>query len=401
MRYASIIVAACECLTEITMSGKSSSSRIRTSESADSTSASGDLVPNFASTSLSSDPAFTPTRIGTPRAFASRAISRSRSWCLMFPGLIRSPWTPPSRAAIAYFHWKCTSATTGTVECSAIAFSASASSQCGTATRTMSTPAATTEAICCRVALTSEVLVVVIVCTEIGASPPISTDPRRTFRDGRRFASIDPGPRSLTEDVERHLTLLGLVHLEQDQPLPPPEHRLAGRDRDGVRGRRQQHRLDVRVSVRALVGLVEVLRPATHVVVGVVDALRNELLHARAEVLQGAVLPLVDEERRRRVLAERDRGAVGHPRVLDRALELLGEIQVGVALHSRDLDRRGPGLHEALLVSAAAATGRSNVNTLPFPTSLSARIRPPWASTTDLAIARPIPVPPSRCDRDG
>src|SRR5581483_5154430 len=167
----------------------------------------------------------------------------------------------------------------------------------------------------------------------------------------------------------------------------PKTWHVTGRDRDGVRGRRQQHRLDVRVSVRALVGLVEVLRPATHVVVGVVDALRNELLHARAEVLQGAVLPLVDEERRRRVLAERDRGAVGHPRVLDRALELLGEIQVGVALHSRDLDRRGPGLHEALLVSAAAATGRSNVNTLPFPTSLSARIRPPWASTTDLAIA--------------
>ena len=69
---------------------------------------------------------------------------------------------PASSAAIAYFHWKWMSATTGTVDFAAIATSASASSQCGTATRTMSTPAATSDAICCRVALMSAVFVVVI-----------------------------------------------------------------------------------------------------------------------------------------------------------------------------------------------------------------------------------------------
>ena len=33
------------------------------------------------------------------------------------------------------------------------------------------------------------------------------------------------------------------------------------------------------------------------------------------------------------------------------------------------------------------AIGTSNVNVLPFPGSLSARIVPPWASTTERAIA--------------
>ena len=60
------------------------------------------------------------------------------------------------------------SAITGTVDFAAIAVRASASSQCGTATRTMSTPVATSEAICCSVALMSAVFVVVIDWTEIG-----------------------------------------------------------------------------------------------------------------------------------------------------------------------------------------------------------------------------------------
>ena len=126
---------------------KSSSSRIRASFSADSTSASGVGAPYRASRSFSSEPAFTPIRIGTPRAFASRAITRTLSWYLMLPGLIRRPWIPASSAAIAYFHWKWMSAITGTVDLAAIASSAFASSQCGTATRTMSTPVATSEAI--------------------------------------------------------------------------------------------------------------------------------------------------------------------------------------------------------------------------------------------------------------
>jgi hypothetical protein len=82
------------------------------------------------------------------------------------------------------------SATTGTVDLAAMAGSASASSQCGTATRTMSTPAATSEAICCSVALMSAVFVVVIDCTRIGASPPTVTPPTLTCLERLRFASI-------------------------------------------------------------------------------------------------------------------------------------------------------------------------------------------------------------------
>src|SRR6185295_19117203 len=180
--------------------------------------ASGDGRPYFCSRSGSREPAFTPIRIGTLRALASRAISRTLSWYRMLPGLIRSPWIPASSAAIAYFHWKWMSATTGTVDLAAIAVRASASSQCGTATRTMSTPAATSEAICCRVALMSAVLVVVIDWTRIGASPPIVTSPTRTWRLFLRSVSTAPVSQpSLAEDVEDDLPVLGLVHLEQDQ----------------------------------------------------------------------------------------------------------------------------------------------------------------------------------------
>ena len=129
-------------------------------------------------------------RMGTPRAFASRAMSRTLSWYLMLPGLMRSPWMPASSAAMAYFHWKWMSATTGTVDFAAMATSASASSQCGTATRTMSTPAATNEAICCSVALMSAVFVVVIDWIEMGASPPIFTEPIWIWRVSLRGVGI-------------------------------------------------------------------------------------------------------------------------------------------------------------------------------------------------------------------
>src|SRR6266568_9401287 len=169
----------------------------------------------------------------------------------MLPGLIRRPWMPASRAAMAYFHWKWMSAMTGTVACCAMAFRASASSQWGTATRTMSTPVATSEAICCRVALTSAVLVVVMDWTRTGASPPTSTQPTLIFREVRRGLAIrapilrGPPVGSFAEHVEDHVTVLGLVQLEQDQSLPPAEQRLAGADRNGVRRRPKHHVGDV------------------------------------------------------------------------------------------------------------------------------------------------------------
>src|SRR5205085_589063 len=44
----------------------------------------------------------------------------------------------------------------------------------------------------------------------------------------------------------------------------------------------------------------------------------------------------------------------------------------------------------------AAPTGRVKENVLPRPgPSLSTRIRPPWASTSDLVMYRPSPTPPT------
>src|SRR5918992_1460663 len=193
----------------------------------------------------------------------------------MFPGLMRSPWIPASSAAIAYFHWKWMSATTGTVDFAAIA---------------------TSDAICWSVALISAVLVVVIDWTETGCSLPIGMRPSWICRVGRRGSIIAlpvyGGPRSsLPEDLERDRPVLRLVELEEDEPLPRAERRLAGHHGDRVRRGGQEHRLHVRVAVLPLVGM-EVLRPDREVVVGVVDALvRHEVRQVASEVLQRAVLP--------------------------------------------------------------------------------------------------------------
>src|SRR5262245_6041585 len=312
------------------MSKKSSSSRIRASFSADSTSASGVGAPYRSSRSLSSEPAFTPIRIGTPRHLASRAITRTLSWYLMLPGLIRSPWIPASSAAIAYFHWKWMSATTGTVDFAAIASSAFASSQCGTATRTMSTPVATSDAICCSVALMSEVFVVVIDCTETGASPPMATLPTCSCRLVRRV--FIGNSLSAAHHLEGDRPRLGLIELEGHQPLPGPERRLPADHRDRMGRRREQHRLHVRVTVRALVGL-EVLGPDLEVVVAEIGVVvRDEVGEMPAEVVERAVLPFVDQQGAGRVGAERHHHAVGDAGVLDRAAEVVGEVEVGEAL---------------------------------------------------------------------
>src|SRR6266508_3506624 len=180
------MVAGFWCLTEILMSPKPTDSRMPISNMADSTSASGVGPPCLARISFCSDPALTPTRIGTSRPAASCAISFTLSCFLMLPGLMRTPAQPASRAAIAYFHWKWMSATTGMVEWLAMAGRAAASSVSGTATRTMSQPVAASSAICCRVALTSAVLVIVIDWTLTGAPPPTGTLPTWILRERRR-----------------------------------------------------------------------------------------------------------------------------------------------------------------------------------------------------------------------
>ena len=102
------------CLTEILMSRKSCSSNSEHSHSADSTSASGVALPYFSSSRLSSEPALTPMRIGTPASLAARAISPTLSSnCLMLPGFTRTPAQPASIAAKTYLGWKWMSAITG------------------------------------------------------------------------------------------------------------------------------------------------------------------------------------------------------------------------------------------------------------------------------------------------
>src|SRR5690625_7646567 len=108
------------------------------------------------------------------------------------------------------------SAITGICDLPAIAGSAAASSAVGTATRTMSHPAAVSSAICCNVALTSVVGVVVIDCTEIGAWPPTGTSPTlivRVWRRGRRTggASLTLGIPRLTGSLSRSVSYVTLL----------------------------------------------------------------------------------------------------------------------------------------------------------------------------------------------
>src|SRR4051812_50175095 len=81
------------------------------------------------------------------------------------------------------------SAMTGIWDLRAMMGSASASSCDGTATRTIWQPEAVSSAICCSVALTSLVSVVVIDCTLTGAPPPTGTEPTMIWRVVRRGAS--------------------------------------------------------------------------------------------------------------------------------------------------------------------------------------------------------------------
>src|SRR4051794_24843171 len=93
------------------------------------------------------------------------------------------------------------SAMTGICDLCAMAGNASASSWLGQATRTMSHPDAVSSAICWRVAFTSAVRVVVIDCTEIGASPPTSTLPTLIWRLLRRGDSTGGGAAGMARVI--------------------------------------------------------------------------------------------------------------------------------------------------------------------------------------------------------
>src|SRR3954452_15791740 len=218
------------CFTEILMSWKSCSANSDASHSADSASASGVALPYLSMIRLSSEPALTPIRIGVPWSFAACAISLTWSSNLrMLPGFTRTAAQPASMAAKTYFGWKWMSAITGICDLRAIAGNASASSWLGQATRTMSQPAAVSSAICCRVALTSAVRVVVMDCTEIGWSEPTPTWPTISWRVLRRGASTGGGADGIPRLIE---VIRGLL-LRYDGRLPVSESRRSAQAHGG------------------------------------------------------------------------------------------------------------------------------------------------------------------------
>src|SRR5438270_7745626 len=81
------------------------------------------------------------------------------------------------------------SATIGTLAARTISFNAAVASAVGQETRMMSAPTSSQRRIWSMVALASEVGVLVMVWTLIGASPPTGTEPTMIWRDLRRSIS--------------------------------------------------------------------------------------------------------------------------------------------------------------------------------------------------------------------
>src|SRR5215469_13698913 len=209
------------------MSVKPCSSNSEHSHSADSTSASAVARPYLASRRLSSEPALTPIRIGTPAAEAACAISATLSSnALMFPGFTLTAAQPASIAAKTYLGWKWMSAITGICDLRAMSGRASASSWEGTATRTIWQPVAVSSAICWSVAFTSAVSVVVIDCTDTGAPPPTGTAclplPTMICRETRRCAS----GRAATSGMPRlTVMVIALLKLERIEDVRGDQQR--------------------------------------------------------------------------------------------------------------------------------------------------------------------------------
>src|SRR5215469_7779543 len=112
------------------------------------------------------------------------------------------------------------SAMTGICDLRAIWGNASASSCDGTATRTIWQPDAVSSAICCSVAFTSAVSVVVIDCTETGAPPPTGTAcgplPTMIWRETRRAASGGAATSGMPRLTVIVIALLGQLDRVED-----------------------------------------------------------------------------------------------------------------------------------------------------------------------------------------
>src|SRR5690606_24300884 len=170
------------------------------------------------------------------------------------------------------------SAITGICDLPAITDSASASSCVGHATRTIWHPDAVSSAICCSVAPMSDVRVVVIDCTDTGASPPTATDPTwilRLLRRSARGRTGDPGiPRETAVTASLPVRRDGFAH--GAQRLLQGAH--GGEDGGGLVA-----------AVRHAVGAARVLAAAVLVPVGVLDQLPVRRHVAVAHQVAGAL----------------------------------------------------------------------------------------------------------------
>ncbi len=93
------------------------------------------------------------------------------------------------------------SATIGTLAARTISPKRAVLSAVGQDTRTISAPASSQRRIWSIVAATSSVGVLVIVCTEIGASPPTGTLPTMIWRDCRRAISRHGRIEDMARDI--------------------------------------------------------------------------------------------------------------------------------------------------------------------------------------------------------
>ena len=151
-----------------------------------------------ASNSGSSEPQFTPIRTGLPCSIAFSTMVENWSSrfepCPTLPGLMRylsstcahsGTWV----SSLWPLKWKSPTRGTFTFICSSrlrIAGTCLAASSVFTVMRTISEPARASAATCSAVDLASSVSVLVMDCTRMGASPPMTLSATRTGREMRR-----------------------------------------------------------------------------------------------------------------------------------------------------------------------------------------------------------------------
>src|ERR1700761_1172549 len=133
------------------------------------------------------------------------------------------------------------SATIGTGDALTIAPSAAVDSSSGQETRTISAPAAAAAWTCSMVAAALLVKVLVMVCTEIGASPPTSTLPTLICRLLRRWISRYGRTLMARTSVCEADSALDIARLPAPQkPRPPGED-----DKQGCRARRAGRQISI------------------------------------------------------------------------------------------------------------------------------------------------------------